>query len=313
MGNQGAAFIKKQRKIALVSALLHDIGHGPFSHCFETVTGIHHERWTTRIVKECEEIHSILGRTPGLTEAVLAVMERTGEHGLIEELLFSQIGADKLDYQLRDLHYSGLTEVKPFNLNNLIDALRIHDDRLVIAPDALQEIEQYVVIKRTLFEQRFSHPDVIGKDVLFKLAFRRAKYLFGNGELPHLPEWLVAWFGGMTWTVEQYMQLNDEVMHRLIGIWAEHDDAVLSKLCTRYVSGIEHSIRWYDVTADTVERELDRFTTDMVMQDDKYGCYKAGICTVVSGSIADVLELSPMIKEYAAYSAKRYLYCIDPI
>lgn len=310
--NKGLSLTEYEVNIALVSALLHDIGHGPYSHCFENISDIHHEKWTVRIIKENAEISTILLRTPGLLDAVISVMERKGEYAVIEELLFSHLGADKLDYHLRDLLYSGISQ-EAYNLNTLIRGLHIHEGKLAIDSDTIQEIEKFVVIKRKLFEQGFNHPDIIGKDVLLKLVFRRAKHLYEHKEIEPIPI-LTPLFSGELWTVDDYLQLNDQVIYNLITEWLESSDTVLSKLSIKYIAGIENSIKWVEHGTSLCESGLiktDPFTSEFFMQDEKYGCYSAGIYVLDSGRLVDISEKSQVIKDYSAYNPKKFLYYVD--
>ncbi|RAV11117.1 hypothetical protein DQG23_36735 [Paenibacillus contaminans] len=303
-------FTDNEIEIALISALMHDIGHGPYSHCFEHITDIHHEKWTVRIIRENAEISSILSGSTGLLEAVIAVIERTGEYPLIEELLFSQIGADKLDYHLRDLYFSEISQ-EPYSLEGLIGGLHFHSGKLVLDSNAIQEVEKFILIKRKLFEQGFNHPDVIGKDVLLKLLFRRAKYLFEHKELDKFPAILTSLFVGEYWTLDNYLQLNDQVIFNIVQDWSENRDLVMSELSNKYISSIEASIKWIELNDDLVEhiKLTDPYTSQLFTQDEKYVCYRAGIYVLdKSGRLVDICEKSQTIKQHSTYKPKKYFY-----
>lgn len=312
---KGVSLTDYEIRIALVSALLHDIGHGPFSHCFENITGIHHEKWTIRIIKENAEVSATLLKIPGLLEAVVSVMERRGEYALIEELLFSQLGADKLDYHLRDLFYSGISQ-EAYDLRGVIKGLQMHAGTLVINADVIEEVEKYMIIKRRLFEQGFNHPDVIGKDALLKLLFKRAKYLYERKRIELVPELLIPLFNGEYWTVDHYLELNDQLIDNLVQAWSGTDEPILSKLSILYTAGIQNSIRWIELDINSTKSEpvlhkSDPFTSEFFMQDEKYGCYRSGIYVLDSDGLVDISERSPVIKEYSAYKPRRFLYFLE--
>ncbi|WP_153062638.1 HD domain-containing protein, partial [Metasolibacillus meyeri] len=151
--------------VALVSSILHDIGHGPFSHCFELKTLIDHEQWTEKFIKSDKEIQEILSKESGLSDAIISVIKREGTYKIIEELLFSELGADKLDYINRDLYYSR-EPIKGFNQTKIIQNTLITKDKLVYDHQALAEIENFFIIKKHLFNNTFFHPFVLGKDIL---------------------------------------------------------------------------------------------------------------------------------------------------
>ncbi|RKN85683.1 HD domain-containing protein [Paenibacillus ginsengarvi] len=304
-------------KIGLTAALLHDIGHGPLSHCFEAITGIHHERWTTRMIAEHPELADVLARTPGLTEGVLSVIGRYGDYPVLQELLFSQIGADRLDYTARDWYFSGIG-AEPLEPEAFIRAMWLRAGRLVLLPEAVPYVEQFVRVKRKLFEQGFQHPDVIGKDVLLKLLFKRARLLFVSGQLQDVPEPLLPLFDGSFWPVAAYAELDDESIGAAAARWAGHEDALLSLIGRTYLAPLKSSIAWKELDGADDPRAIAvlpeagaPFLSEIAEQQIKYGCYRAGIgIAAESGRIFDVSELSETIREHSRYSGKRYLFYI---
>ncbi|WP_422659657.1 HD domain-containing protein [Paenibacillus sp. EC2-1] len=297
-----------EEKAALVSALLHDLGHGPFSHCFENITGIYHEKWSLKIVEECSDIKNILQRTPGLIDDVLSIIARTDSKPLIQELLFSQIGVDKLDYHLRDLYYSGIN-CESYNLNKLINGLRTHNDLLVITPEIIQEVEKLVTIKRRLFEEGFGHPDVMGKDVLLKLLFNRANVLFSQNKLVRISAPLLPLIEGGMWPINDYLSLTDQTIVDLVEEWKENDDSLLSNLCKKYLLQDSIGISWIELNE---WRKNTVYTiTEVVTQELKYGFYEGGIKVLQSNELADIEELSNIVRKYKHEEVKSYLYYLQ--
>jgi HD superfamily phosphohydrolase len=312
--NRNMPFTTYELKLASMSALLHDIGHGPFSHCFEYISGIHHEMWTKRIIEEDEEISHILSRTPNLLSDVVSIISKSGEYELIENLLSSELGADRLDYQLRDLFYSELN-AEPFDLTAIINEMDVFKNKLVINMEAISGIERLIHTKRELFEQGFNHPSVIGKDVLMQLIFQRAEYLLNQGRLGEVPSFLLPLLDkSESWNVEQYVQLDDKVIYNLILHWCENEDDLLSRLTKSYMNSNEDFIHWIEVDEHlNYQVQLQEFTYGFFSQNARYGRYKSGILVNDSGSISDVFEKSEMIRQLSSLEAKHFLFSISPI
>lgn len=299
-----------EEKVALVSALLHDLGHGPFSHCFENITGIYHEKWSLKIVEEYVDIKNILQRTPGLIDDVLSIIARTDSKPLIQELLFSQIGVDKLDYHLRDLYYSGIN-CESYNLSKLIHGLRTYNDNdlLVITPEIIQEVEKLVTVKRRLFEEGFCHPDVMGKDVLLKLLFNRANVLFNQNKLGRVSAALLPLFERKMWSINDYLNLTDQTIVNLVEEWKEHEDSLLSNLSKRYLLQDTIGISWIEL--NEWQKNTVYTITEVVTQELRYGFYEGGIKVLQSNELTDIEELSNIVKKYKHEEVKSYLYYLQ--
>src|SRR5690606_525928 len=148
----------------------------------------------------------------------------------------SELGADRLDFQLRDLVYSELN-AETVDLTVLINEMDVFENKLVINIEAISGIERLIHTKRELFEQGFNHPSVIGKDVLMQLIFKRAEYLFCQGRLGEVPSFLLPLLDkSESWYVEQYVQLDDKVIYNLILQWCENEDDILSRLTQSYMN-----------------------------------------------------------------------------
>ena len=140
---------KYERKLVSTVALLHDVGHGPYSHCFQQISGEDHE-WTVRIIQEDEEIRTILNQTHRLLDDVTKALTEDGVFPIIDELLFNSLGMDQLDFWNRDLYYSSL-ELEGLQIEELIANMRLIDDKLVIEESGIPFIEQLMKMKEELY------------------------------------------------------------------------------------------------------------------------------------------------------------------
>lgn len=312
---QQYTFTAHERNVALSSALLHDVGHGPFSHCFEQITGIHHEQWSIRMIIEDPDIIRILDHESILSADVASVLERQGRFPVIETLLFSPVGADKLDYHNRDLFFSNL-RMDVVNLELLISGFLLRDGKLVLLEDRLSEVEKFLQIRSELFAEVFGHPIVIGYDLLLKMVFARAKQLFKANALRYMPIELLALLDqSMMWTVHDYQQLDDEKILSTVQHWTEEEDHCLSDLASRFVGHMYPDLpfTWrkieYDTCLSPLEECLNPCNAVLHTSDLHYGSYQGGICVSTSGGSVDVQHVSSKLR-FAKRESENYFYYV---
>ncbi|WJH33691.1 HD domain-containing protein [Paenibacillus sp. CC-CFT747] len=305
-----------ERKLAGMAALLHDIGHGPYSHCFEHMTGRHHEEWSIRIIQEEEEVGGILDRTPGLRSDVVDVISKSGRFHVLEDVIFSQLGADSLDYHKRDHWHSGL-KTDSFDLQKLIDHLSYKDHHLVIDRLAIPEIENLLKVRKDLFERGFGHPFVAGKDLLLKLIVRRASFLHESQGLESTPPRLLPILDPYAhWPVEDYLEWNDDFINQVVVSWVEQKDELLSHLSACYLNPAI-TLKWTEMDQEACQAVREkvsqpewRFHTEVLVPNPKYGYYTGGIFVWEKDERVEVREWSPFIKEFSMFTPKSYLFYI---
>lgn len=297
---QDISFSDYERKVAIISALLHDIGHGPFSHCFQKICGQDHGDWTIRIIQEDKEIRAILNRTPHLLEDVVKVLKGEGDFPIIEDMMYSSIGIDQLDYWNRDLYYSSLSlELLP--IDEFISAMCYINHQLVIKEAGIPLIEQLVDIKQHLYHNGFGHPFVIGKDLLFQELFREVRennILFSNRVLHNFfmkkDEEI---------QLEDFLLLHDEMIHNEIEYFASRESGMVGYLAKLYLDS-DNSLQWKEGTQD----EENMHISHIVTEKKNYSSYTGGIFVQNHSSLEDVLHLSDSIRNIVAIPAKEHTY-----
>ncbi|MCL6548423.1 MAG: HD domain-containing protein, partial [Alicyclobacillus sp.] len=136
---------ERDRRLALAAALLHDVGHGPFSHTFESVFPVMHEHWTRRILLEDPELHRILQDIDDeFPKDLVDVLQKAGGHPYIRQLIASQLDVDRMDYLLRDALHTGVSYGR-FELARLVRSLALHDGQVVLKASGLHTAEQYIL------------------------------------------------------------------------------------------------------------------------------------------------------------------------
>jgi hypothetical protein len=211
------------------AALLHDIGHGPFSHSWEHVAGdVDHEAWGERIVREDEELHGVLAEIDaGLPDALCGFWRKSYRPRFARKLVSSQLDVDRLDYLLRDGHYSG-AGYATFDLEWILHALQIRpvhadddpDDLVIDYRRGKYAVEQYLFARSYMYAQVYHHKTVRAADWMFLKIMQRFRELAASGDEPAGLEPVARMARGGALAVDDYLWLDDVSLTAAIDGWA---------------------------------------------------------------------------------------------
>ncbi|WP_134702436.1 HD domain-containing protein [Ammoniphilus sp. YIM 78166] len=222
--------------LCLCSALLHDVGHGPFSHSFEKVFKTDHEEWTQKIVEGNTQINQVLKRfSDDFPKKVSEVIGKTYPNKLVVSLVTSQIDADRMDYLLRDAYYTGVNYGN-FDIERILRLLRIVDDQVVIKYSGMHAVEDYILSRYQMYWQVYFHPVTRSAEVILRKIFQRAKELYqGDYTFRIFPEPMLPFFKEGKISLKQYLDFDESTVLYYIHEWCREKDRILSDLCERFL------------------------------------------------------------------------------
>jgi HD superfamily phosphohydrolase len=228
------------RTVARAAALLHDIGHGPFSHVIEKVLRQNHERWTVQIIAEpSTAIHRHLAAfDASLPEQVIAAIEHRYSPAFVGRLVSSQLDVDRFDYLLRDSLMTG-AKYGIYDLEWILHALEIDEqnDRLYVAAKGLYAVEEYLQARYYMFRQVYFHRTLRSAEAILQSLLRRAIEVLREGHLHFVvPDSVMSQvLAGAKLTTSEYLRFDDHDVMFHIKQWAREEDPVLGDLAQRFI------------------------------------------------------------------------------
>lgn len=308
----------------LAAALLHDIGHGPYSHAFENMSETSHEEWTEKIILEDRELSSILKEefTEDFPNQVIRYMNYKGTKdnsqrytlsSVFASLINSQLDADRLDYLLRDANNTGV-ELGSIDLQKIIASLELtkHDGevRVCVSEDAIANIEQIILGRYNMYAKVYNSPYKVFSEELLNQIVKRIKE---NSKLLNKST-LLTKLCDKSMSVEEYLQLDDAMFFdEIVHCVRESDDEILKEMVDSfyYRNGYVR-LRILDESMEMIEQFLkelnaeygiakERFCCSLICPKKSYAAYNckednAILISKRDGSVSDVTSESMIFR-----------------
>ncbi len=234
---KGVVITEDEFRGACLAILLHDVGHGPFSHALEhsLVRGVHHEEVSTLIMTRLNE------EMNGMLDTAIEIFNDHHPKGFLHDLVSSQLDMDRMDYLRRDSFFTGVSEGM-ISSERIIRMLNVHDGRLVVEEKGIYSIEKFIISRRLMYWQVYLHKTVLAAEWMMMGILDRARTLALRGEdvwtTPSLRPFLYddldrARFMADPEVLAAFCALDDNDVMCCIKAWQDHPDTVLSELCRR--------------------------------------------------------------------------------
>ncbi|MEE3020460.1 MAG: HD domain-containing protein, partial [Bacteroidota bacterium] len=228
---KGIAISPEEKEAAMIAILLHDIGHGPFSHALEgiLIKNVSHETLSLALMKALNQKYK------GKLSMAIDMFTNAYKRPFFNQLICSQLDMDRLDYLKRDSFYSGVTEGN-ISVDRIIAMLRVHQDELVVEEKGMYSIEKFLLARRLMYWSVYLHKTSYVAEEVLKRIILRARELLQNGETIKLSSNILYFLSAtrsskLEIDMKYYAAIDDMDVFSMIKTGVNHQDPVYSALC----------------------------------------------------------------------------------
>lgn len=264
---KGIMIFQEEEKAAMLAILLHDIGHGPFSHALESLLmeDWHHEKLSLLLMNQLNKEFS------GELSIAIEMFQGKYHRKFFNQLISSQLDVDRLDYLKRDSFFTGVSEGN-INAQRIISMMNVADDELVIDAKGVYSIENYLTARMLMYWQVYYHKTASLAEYLLVKILGRAKFLISNGMKLEAPENLKYFLyktdfeSATEEDIHRFTEMDDTDVLLAIKSWQNSDDLVLSYFCKAVIQ------RRLPKTISSSEKFSEEFVEEKIHQaKKKYG------------------------------------------
>jgi HD superfamily phosphohydrolase len=332
---KGNLIMEVEREAAQIAILLHDIGHGPFSHVLEhtLLSKINHEKITEMVMDKLNTEFN------GVLSLAIEMFKDTYQRKFFHQLISSQLDMDRLDYINRDSFFTGVAEGR-IGVERIIKMLNIHKGSLVVEEKGLLSVETFLHARRMMYWQVYLHKSSLSAEVILIKALERARELISQGKEVDSPKSLEPFlikkiglkgFEDDENILDSFLKIDDIDIWSCLKNWTYHSDVILSFLSNSFVNRKLYHIRISENIPS--ENEVEQVKTSLLQNginpnDMHYFIHTGSISNsgyvlensrikilMKSGEIKDIADASdlPTIKALGKIVKKHYLCWVNNV
>jgi HD superfamily phosphohydrolase len=281
--DKGIEITNEEAQAAKAAILLHDIGHGPFSHALENVLlkGVSHEDLSLLIMQKLNEGEG--ENLKGKLSLAIQIFTNQYPKKFLHQLISGQLDVDRLDYLSRDSFFTGVSE-GVVGYERILKMLTVHDNELVVEEKGINSVEKFLLSRRLMYWQVYQHKTVVASENMLVKIVERAQYLYQQNDqgvkISEVLDYFLGEFSGKLSEINLafYCQLDDTDILFAIKKWQQHSDPVLSLLCKRLMirKGYKCTMQSNAISKDQWETAIAQTKAAFPLSDEDlaYLCFK---------------------------------------